>query len=111
MHTPGPYHVTDDPNCGDGLGILDQHGRRLAHTSAVRNLKGKILSPDMTIEAAEAQDNARLFAAAPQMVETLEKIAGFAPGNGDVCEIIARRARDALRAAYGEQPIIHPTSD
>ena len=27
---------------------------------------------------------------------TLRDIAGFAPGNGDVCEIIARRARKAL---------------
>ena len=27
----------------------------------------------------------------------LETIVGFAPGNGDVCEIIAKRARDALR--------------
>lgn len=27
----------------------------------------------------------------------LGKIAGFAPGNGDVCEIIARICREALR--------------
>lgn len=31
-----------------------------------------------------------------QMSETLETIAAFAVGNGDVCEIIARRARAAL---------------
>jgi len=29
--------------------------------------------------------------------EALETIAGFAPGNGDVCEIIAKRARAALQ--------------
>jgi hypothetical protein len=28
--------------------------------------------------------------------EALETIASFAPGNGDVCEIIAQRARQAL---------------
>lgn len=28
--------------------------------------------------------------------EALENIASFAPGNGDVCEIIAQRARRAL---------------
>ena len=28
--------------------------------------------------------------------DTLQTIAGFAPGNGDVCEIIAKRARAAL---------------
>lgn len=37
--------------------------------------------------------------AAEFMYETLDTIAGFAVGNGDVCEIIARRARAALAKA------------
>jgi hypothetical protein len=32
----------------------------------------------------------------------LETIADFAPGNGDVCEIIAKKARDAIARATGE---------
>lgn len=36
--------------------------------------------------------------------EALETIAGFAPGNGDVCEIIAKRARRALSAISAPTP-------
>lgn len=36
------------------------------------------------------------------LIRELEGIAFFAPGNGDVCEIIARRAREAL-ASIPEQ--------
>lgn len=43
-----------------------------------------------------AEHYAGLIAAAPLMRDALEAIAGFAPGNGDVCEVIARRARAAL---------------
>lgn len=46
--------------------------------------------------------NAHLICAAKVMYETLETIAGFAPGNGDVCEIIAQRARAAIAKATGE---------
>lgn len=44
----------------------------------------------------------RKQAAAEFMYETLETIAGFAVGNGDVCEIIAKRARAALNKADAE---------
>lgn len=41
-------------------------------------------------------------AVGPTMYETLQTIADFAVGNGDVCEIIARRARAAIRKADGQ---------
>ena len=43
-----------------------------------------------------------VHAAAPALLDTLRTIADFAPGHGDVCEIIARRARAAIRAAEGK---------
>ena len=46
--------------------------------------------------------NAHLIAAAPDMLEALDKIACLAPGHGDVCEIIATVARSAIRKATGE---------
>lgn len=49
-----------------------------------------------------AEEHAQLIAAAPFMYDTLREIAGFAPGYGDVCEIIARRARKALAKADGQ---------
>lgn len=39
---------------------------------------------------------AALTARVAKLEHALDTIAGFAPGNGDVCEIIARRARAAL---------------
>lgn len=44
----------------------------------------------------EAKANARLIAAAPELYEALGKIAAFAPGNGDECEVIAKIARAAI---------------
>jgi hypothetical protein len=41
----------------------------------------------------------------PRYVEALEKIAGFAPGNGDVCEIIAKIARLALYPIEGDDNV------
>ena len=40
---------------------------------------------------------ARLQALNEELAEALSKIASFAPGYGDVCEIIAMTARSALR--------------
>lgn len=45
---------------------------------------------------AEALAAAKSFMAIDDLVESLSKIASFAPGYGDVCEIIAQTARTAL---------------
>jgi hypothetical protein len=44
----------------------------------------------MTREAEEMREQRDL------LMEALRSIAAFAPGNGDVCEIIAKRARSAI---------------
>jgi hypothetical protein len=49
----------------------------------------------LTVEEADA----RLIAAAPDLLEALQGIAAFAVGEGDVCEIIAKRARAAIAKA------------
>jgi hypothetical protein len=59
-------------------------------------------NPHLKEAKTEQLANAFLIAASPIMLETLERIADIAPGNGDVCELIARRARAAIRVAYGE---------
>ena len=57
--------------------------------------------PDCNMEARMAA-NCALIAAAPDLYETLAEIAAFAVGHGDVCEIIAKRARAAMTKARGE---------
>lgn len=47
------------------------------------------------------KENGSLIAAAPELLATLQTIADFAVGNGDVCEIIAGRARAAIAKAEG----------
>lgn len=52
-----------------------------------------------------SESTARLIAAAHDMLEELERIAAFAPGNGEECEIIARGARRAIaKATKRDQP-------
>ena len=71
-HTDGPWITSDDPNGGDGLNISDTQKRRVAHTSAVRNIRGKVIKNP--IEPDEAQANARLIAAAPDLLAALERL-------------------------------------
>jgi hypothetical protein len=56
-----------------------------------------------------AEEHAGKVAAANEMYETLRTIAGLAVGEGDVCEIIARRARVAL--AKADYPLLEVQDD
>lgn len=89
QHTPGPWRVGD----------LNRNGERvvLAEHIEICTCWHHCVS---SIEA-EMEINARLIAAAPEMYETLLTIADFAVGHGDVCEIIAERARAAIQKATG----------
>ena len=88
-HTPGPWNTAD---MKDAVGIYDPSGKIVARI------------PNSFEEAEDRRRaDAALMCAAPSMLEALEEIADFAPGYGDVCEIIAQRARAAIAKAYGEE--------
>lgn len=82
LYTPGPWRLTET-----GLICRGNPDANIAQVLAFPR------------DGSHAQANGRLIAAAPEMLEALEKIAAFAPGKGDVCEIIARTARAALSKA------------
>ena len=82
-HTPGPWSV------GNPTGFRNQ--------ISIEPAIGCVYGAGDEIAA-----NARLIASAPDMLEALEAIADFAPGYGDVCEIIAQRARAAIAKATGD---------
>jgi len=90
QHTPGRYVLCAVGDYGDYEGrcsvILE------------RNEAGDLDRRAAVVLGDTAEDIAlaRVMASATNLLETLEMIADFAPGNGDVCEIIARRARDAI---------------
>ncbi len=85
-HTPGPWTVPYK----EFSKVKAENGAVIATCHKLTNLTN--------LEA-----NARLLAAAPDLLATLETIAAFAVGNGDVCEIIAKRARAAIAKATGEK--------
>lgn len=92
-HTPGPWVYGEDVG-----------------THVIRGAPEKKKSGDMEYEfrayvasiwGGPHEANARLIASAPELLEALEVIASIAPGEGDVCELIARRARAAIAKATG----------
>ncbi len=90
-HTPGPWQQ-HAPRID---GKIDQTYREITAWNGFHP-EGFGLSGFMS------EADARLIAAAPEMLEALDKIACFAPGNGDVCEIIAKVARSAIAKATGD---------
>jgi hypothetical protein len=98
-HTPGPWYVEEKNSFSTNAFYIrgsDSNGNPLTWG------KGCVAHiPKSTVTQMGA--NARLIAAAPEMLEALDKIACFAPGNGDVCEIIAKVARAAIVKAEGQQ--------
>ena len=99
-HTPAPWKA-DIENSAEGLNITDDEGRRIAHTATIRN-------PDYTpLISEEAKANARLIAAAPELLEALKELTDLLQspsGAGTMSEIrdSANRARAALAKAEGE---------
>lgn len=96
-HTPAPWKA-DEENCADGLNIQDTEGRRIAFTATIRN-------PDYTpLITDEAIANARLIAAAPELLEALRAFvanddAGIVSLNAYTALI--ENARAAIQKAEG----------
>ncbi len=90
-HTPGPWPLKLSVVQGTD-GTMHPH----AEIGAGR-VNGKYFS----VSGCISEDDARLIAAAPELLEALDVIASFAFGHGDVCEIIAKRARAAIAKATG----------
>ena len=102
-HTPGPWAV-EDP--------MDHCLTIVANPEApVYDWKWIATCdwPDednQLVTAREVKANARLIAAAPDLLEALEEFSreydGFEDGNGDPCPVLAK-ARAAIARARGEQ--------
>jgi hypothetical protein len=109
-HTPGPWtiewyecvmdksdveHAKNNGNLSAKVGdVLWRQPSSIGPCGASHSHWGGDL---LTVEEADA----RLIAAAPDLLEALQGIAAFAVGEGDVCEIIAKRARAAIDKAIG----------
>ena len=93
-HTPGPWQMTSTVShifVNEGAG----------HDGVIIKLPCDDSPLQWACKPASLENtaNARLIAAAPVMLDTLQVIADLAGGHGDVCELIARRARAAIAKA------------
>jgi hypothetical protein len=98
-HTPGPWLYAQEGL--DAFGIVQPDGHSIVHLVALHNSTG----------ARHLPANARLIAAAPDLLEALTKLldmhercdAGFAP-HVELRFAIRDMARAAIARATGEQP-------
>ena len=89
-HTPGPWHQ----------GGLDRHDKHWMRET--RDAKGRGIAWCGTFPEDEAHANARLIAAAPEMLEALEEIVSAADGDGwSQLDADLRKARAAIAKAKG----------
>jgi hypothetical protein len=75
-HTRGPWGLHPELTCGDGraiIALIHPQQVTVARTQAVR----AGLPPDQRIEREEAEANAVLISAAPQLLEALEDLVAF----------------------------------
>jgi hypothetical protein len=92
-HTPGPWSFTRrNTGCNRYANVLSQDGRRIAFVYS----EGSKYS----IENAEA--NARLIAAAPALLNMLQRMLDETAGGGRPCLCTLEHARNALAKAKGE---------
>jgi hypothetical protein len=91
MHTPGPWTFGRAIPADDTVSRIVRAGND--HIAVVMDLDGA---------AQEAVDNARLIAAAPQMLRALQRLTRPDDGRGPADEDLAY-ALDVIRAATGSQ--------
>jgi hypothetical protein len=91
MHTPGPWTFGRAIPADDTVSRIVRAGDD--HIAVVMDLDGA---------AQEAVDNARLIAAAPQLLLALQRLTRPDDGRGPADEDLAY-ALDAIRAATGSQ--------
>ena len=108
-HTPGPWKV--DPNYPIDVQTAD--GKREICTPFYEEGRGKLINPVTPVALyGEACANARLIAAAPELLESAESVIAawgkflssfdYVPGIGDTAEDLEFREMLSLRAAIAK---------
>jgi hypothetical protein len=110
-HTPGPWHTSEPPILTEARSdVLNQPKLcqiRLYAPSGLISFMITELDDDPTddLTIAEAQANARLIAAAPELLEALEKIVSCCRADKELSpdvEFYLPKAEAAIRRAKGE---------
>lgn len=101
-HTPGPWRVHDRTRSRDNrIMVLHPDGQRL-----IADLSQGYASTAGEIPEEEREANARLIAAAPDLLNMLDRVLSeylmCDPVNGPVCALTLEHAREAITKAKGE---------
>jgi hypothetical protein len=95
QHTPGPWSVLPEECDKPYIRI---RGTRLGGRYKIANVVTPVYEGASSQEAEETRANARLIAAAPDLLKTLEELSLYVSHNGD--EWVRNKARDALAKVY-----------
>lgn len=100
-HTPGPWYVFGNGHCVGGPFSSDDPDESGRKTAGIAMCGMRLRSPD------ESEANARLIAAAPDLLTTLEHIAGVSKrhtdGSARFDAELLKDIRKAIAKAKGEQ--------
>jgi len=110
-HTPGPW-MADNTHYSDCVVVVDSRGFQIVeatHMPILLNYGEKLGIPHwadkpgesfLELDPEEQSANARLIAAAPDLLKALEELSLYVSHNGD--EWLRNKARDALAKVYGD---------
>ncbi len=93
-HTPGPWRFSDNTKWWKTNPFSVTVPKKGVHGTAVANIPARA-----TISMEEAQANARLIAAAPDLLEALDSLARYA----DTCELFIKETHPGKAAALRER--------
>jgi hypothetical protein len=115
-HTPGPWHVSDDAQ-GPMMVFADQHGKAVCSLTDTFSPSNGFIGDDEGVGRPTRTANARLIAAAPDLLAALECAearlqalsrmflsTNFTDRNrdGPACQRVADLARAAIKKAKGQ---------
>jgi citrate synthase len=98
MHTPGPWYYVSDSLTHRQFDVYSPSAAPQQHVCTVNNLSVEAL---WKRDAKQAEANARLIAAAPQLLSALQRLTRPDDGRGPADDDLAY-ALDIIRVATGE---------
>lgn len=100
--TPGPWSVTGDPDSFSGV-CVEAEKEGIIHWVIADRIGGHILGEEYD-DYSEVEANARLIAAAPELLEALIRLSEAARDMHGYLEGAVSQAEDAIAKALGEKP-------
>jgi hypothetical protein len=99
-HTPGPWEISDNGTADRGTGAWACDEIWQTHNDTDQRLIASVHYVDGT--NSECQANARLIAAAPELLEAVQHVLLASEDGGDMNDVDWKMLRAAIQKAKGE---------